>query len=171
MTDKLRKTIGWWQIVCGLLGLVVFAASWLDIPANGQRWVQQVIGPVNFFFGLLFFAFATVAGRGLLHGQRWAAVGSLGIQLVQAVSFAFLNGPQMNIGAGPAIDFTIGSSEIGLRAGFRSSFFLGTLVQGPQWSVTLNVLAIVWALLLFRYIRSYSDVAIAAMVVLCLQLN
>jgi hypothetical protein len=158
VTNKLRKTIAWWQIMCALMGIAVFVASWFNILPNGRRWVDDGIGRVNFVGGLLFFAFAFAAGRGLLLERRWSIAGCLWIQLLQAVSFSFLNGPKMSIAAGPAIDFTVGSAAVGAQVAFHSSFFLGKLVQGAAWEVTINVLALFWAGMLWRLLRTTASV-------------
>jgi len=86
----------------------------------------------------------------LLRGERRGFLGSAACQAAQTVSFAFLRGPHVLIQAGPKIALTVASDRINVGIGFNSSFFLGTRIAGPAWEVTVNVLAVVWAVMLVR---------------------
>jgi hypothetical protein len=153
MTAKLRKTIAWWQTACAILGLLVFAAAGANLMPNGRYWLTQIVGPVSILAGVAFYCLAIGAGRGLLQGARWAVLTSVLIQLMQAVSFAVLDGPVVRIAAGPAVDVTFGSAKLAAQVGFHSSFFVGTRVQGDAWEVTINLLALIWAVMLVRMLR------------------
>jgi hypothetical protein len=73
------------EITCAALGLGVFIAAAADILPDGELWLRQVVGPVNFAGGLLFFAFAVAAGLGLLGGARVAASAEEGRSAVRRV--------------------------------------------------------------------------------------
>jgi hypothetical protein len=125
----------------------------VNLTPNGRSWLTEIVGPVSIGGGIVFYGLAIAAGRGLLRGARWAVLASIGIQLIQAVSFAVLDGPVVRIAVGPAIDVTFGSAKLAAQVGFHSSFFIGSRVQGAAWEVTINVLALIWAFLLGRMLR------------------
>ncbi|NBV46107.1 MAG: hypothetical protein EBR86_10850 [Planctomycetia bacterium] len=150
-------------MACSTLGLllVLFGASAANLFPNGRQWLTGIMGPVNLILGVAFFGFGLIAGRGLLSGKRWAISSSLAIQLVQAVSFAVLGGPHLHIAAGPAVDLIFSSGEVAAQLGFHWSFILGTRVQGPAWEVTINLLAIAWAVALARMLRGEPEQLLA----------
>ena len=133
-----------------MLGLLLFAAAAENLLPGGRQRLIDTIGAFNFAGGFIFFAFAIVACKGLLAGTRWALTASMIIQLIQAVSFAVLGGLHVNIAAGPAIDLTVGRDAVAANLGLHSSFFVGTRLQGAAWEVTVNLLALAWAIALAR---------------------
>lgn len=150
MSDRFRRFVAWWQIVCGLLGLGLFGALYFGLVPNGRAWIEQTAGWINYCAGIGFFSLSIAAGRSLLRGETWGLWASFACQAVQVLSFAIRHGPEVHIAAGPAIGLKISSSQIGLSAGFQSTFFLGTLLQGPPFELVVNVLAFAWAVALFR---------------------
>lgn len=150
MSERLRRIIAWWQIVCGALGLVVLGGSFLNLVPNSRIWVEQTIGWINYYAGIGFFSLTIAAGRALLRHETWGLWTSFGCQAVQVVSFAIRQGPWVHIGAGPLLGVKISDTQFTVSAGFNASFFVGTLLSGPEFVVTLNVIAFVWAVLLFR---------------------
>jgi hypothetical protein len=128
----------------------MFAALYLEMFPN-SRAVLNMMGPINYWGGIAFFSLVIAAGRALLRQQPgWGLKASAICQALQVVSFAFLNGPVVQIQAGPRVGINLSSKFVGFTAGFSSSFFLGTRVSGSAFEITLNLLAAVWAVLLLR---------------------
>ena len=146
MSDRLLRFIAWWQIVCGVLGIGLFAAYYFNLFPNGRALLEHQIGWVNYYAGVAFFSFAVAAGRSLLKNEAWGLWASLVCQAIQVVSFAVLNGPQVQISAGPFLGVKVSDTQVAFSAGFNSTFFLGTLVSGSAYQVTVNALALVWAI-------------------------
>jgi hypothetical protein len=150
VSDRLRRIVAWWQIICGLLGLGMFGAAYFGLLPNGRAWLEHTTGWINYYAGIGFFSLSIAAGRSLLRREAWGLWASCACQAVQVLSFAIRHGPQVQIAAGPAIGVKISSTQIGLSAGFQSTFFLGTLIEGPAFAVVVNVLALAWTVVLFR---------------------
>ena len=146
VSEQLLKFIAWWQIMCGLLGIGPFAGYYFDLFPHGRAILEQQMGWINYFLGICFFSFAVVAGRSLLKREAWGLWASFTCQAAQVVSFAILHGPQVQVNAGPFLGVKLSDSQLRFSAGFESSFFLGTLISGPAFVLTVNVLALVWAL-------------------------
>ena len=162
MSDRLIRTIAWWEIACGVAGIVMFAALYLELFAY-SRAILDIMGPINYCGGVAFFSFTIAAGRALVKGQAWGLRASGVCQALQVFSFAFLNGPHVQILAGPLVGLKFASSYWMITFGFNSSFFLGTRVAGPAYEITINVLAAVWTGLLVReWLRSKQPVQPAA---------
>lgn len=157
MTERLRRIIAWWEIVCGFLGFVALGISAADWPAGSRRMLIDITGPINIVLGILFFAASIAAGVALKRGQRRGLLWSIACQAVQVISFAVLGGPQVVIRSGPQISVLVSSYEFKLSLGFNSQFFLGTRVSGLPWEFSINFLALVWTVLLFRAIRRPLD--------------
>jgi len=149
MSNRVIRIIAWWEIVCGTLGIAMSGALYLGIFANSAAMLGFV-GPMNYWGGIAFFAFVIVAGRALLRQQAWGLKASIVCQTLQVASFAFLNGPHVQIQAGPRLGINVTSDFVGFTAGFSSSFFLGIRAAGPAYDVTVNVLAAVWVVFLVR---------------------
>jgi hypothetical protein len=153
MSTRLMKIIAWWQIVCGALGIAMYAAAYLDWLPGGRAWLEQTIGWINYYGGLGFFSFAIAAGRSLLKGEGWGLWASVFCQLVQVVSFAVLQGPHVHISVGPFVGVVLSTGMVKFSAGFNSSFFFGTRVAGPSFELSINAIAAIWAVLLYREAR------------------
>ena len=154
MTDRLRRFIAWWQIVCGVLGLAMFAAMFMDWLPGGRALLENTVGWINYYVGIGFFSFTVAAGRSLLRGERWGLVGSALCQAAQIVAFAILHGPHVQIAAGPTLGVAVSSSgAIRFSAGFNSAFFLGTRLAGPGFEASINFIAASWAMLLWKEAR------------------
>ena len=149
MSSRLLRFIAWWEIGSGIAGIAMFGALYFDILSNSHT-IIAFMGPINYWAGVAFFSFVIAAGRALLKRSRWGLGASCLCQIPQVTWFAFLNGPHVQIQAGPIVGFHISSSFAGLTAGFYSSFFLGTRVSGPPFEIAVNVLAAFWAALLLR---------------------
>ncbi len=149
MSNRLIRTIAWWEIACGVAGILMFAALYLEMFTN-SRVILDMMGPINYWGGVAFFSFVIAAGRALLKQQAWGLRASSVCQALQVFSFAFLNGPHVQILAGPLVGLKFASNYWMLTFGFNSSFFLGTRVSGPGYEITINVLAAVWTGLLVR---------------------
>ena len=149
MSDRLRRIIGWWQVACGLLGIGMFGAIFFDLIPYGRAWLENA-GWINYYGGIAFFSLVVAAGRALLRNKDWGVRASFLCQAVQVLSFAFLNGPYVEIAAGPKLGVKVTDSTINFTAGFNSAFFLGTRVSGPAFEVTVNILAAIWAGALLR---------------------
>jgi hypothetical protein len=154
MSYKLRRFIAWWQIVSGILGYLALAISALNWPTGSRRILMEVTGPLNILLGVAYFSLCIFFGLRLLRNYHDGFLISAVCQAVQAINFAFLNGPHVMIQAGPQIAVTLAENSFNLSLGFNSTFFLGTRVQGPAWEVTINLLALYWAILLFRAMPS-----------------
>jgi hypothetical protein len=150
LSERLRRIIAWWQIVCGTLGLIVLGGSFLNVVPNSRIWVEQTLGWINYYAGIGFFSLIIAAGRALLKHEVWGLWASFGCQAVQVVSFATRQGPWVHIGAGPLLGVRISDTQFTVSAGFNASFFVGTLLSGPKFMVTINVIVLAWAVLLFR---------------------
>jgi len=162
LSERLRRIIAWWQIICGFLGLAVLGASLLNLVPNGRIWVEQTLGWINYYAGIGFFSLAIAAGRALLNHEAWGLWTSFGCQAIQVVSLAIRQGPWVQIGAGPLLGLKISDTQFTVSAGFNASFFVGTLLSGPAFVVTFNVVALVWAVLLFREATRVRAVGAAA---------
>src|ERR1043166_1080694 len=103
----MRRVIAWWQIGCGVLGVAASAAAYLDLLPNGRLWIEPSAGWGNYYAGLAFFSFAIGAGGALLKGARRGLGASFVCQLLQIVSFAFVNGPDVRIQAGPLLGLRV----------------------------------------------------------------
>ena len=139
----------------------MFAALYLEMFPN-SRAVLNMIGPINYWAGVAFFSFVIAAGRALLRQRVWGLKASSVCQVLQVLSFAFLNGPHVQIQAGPLLGIKLSSNYWMVTAGFNSSFFLGTRVAGPGYDITINVLAAVWTVLLVREWLRSSQAALPA---------
>jgi hypothetical protein len=150
VSNRLYLTIAWWELACGASGIAMFAALYLEVFPN-SRAVLNVMGPINYWGGIVFFSLVIAAGKALLKpSSSWGLKASALCQAVQVVSFAFLNGPYVQIRAGPRVGIHVSSTFVGLDIGFSSSFFIGTRIAGPVFQITVNVLAAVWSVLLVR---------------------
>jgi hypothetical protein len=147
MSSRLLRTIAWWEIACGIAGIATFGALYLDLLPNSQA-ILTLIGPINYYAGVAFFSFVIAAGRALLKSSPWGLGASCLCQAIQIAQFAILQGPQVQIQAGPILGVKMSSNFAGITAGFHSSFFLGTRISGPAFEMTVNILAAVWAVLL-----------------------
>jgi hypothetical protein len=150
VSDRLRQILAWWQIICGGLGLLMFGGLYFDLLPNGRAYLEQTVGWINYIAGIGFFSLVIAAGRALLNREAWGLWASFACQAAQVVSFAIRHGPQVQIAAGPLVGLKITDTQFQFSAGFNSSFFLGTLISGPAFMVTLNLVALVWAVHLFR---------------------
>jgi hypothetical protein len=150
VSDRLLRFIAWWQILCGVLGLGLFGAYYFDLLPNGRAVLEQQMGWINFFLGIGFFSLSVAAGRSHLKHETWGLWTSFICQAVQVVSFALLHGPQVQISAGPFLGMKVSDAQVQFSAGFNSSFFLGTLLSGPAFVLTVNALALLWAVGLLR---------------------
>ena len=150
MTPSLQRVIGWWQLLCGILGITMLALLYFDVPAGSRAIIDQYTGMLNIWLGCAFFSLATHAGYRLLRRLPHAVGLALACQALQVVSFAFLNGPEVQIGAGPLLAVKVTDLAVTFSAGFNVSFFLGTMTQGPAFRVVVNVLALVWTVILAR---------------------
>ena len=149
MSDRVRRIIGWWEIGCGLIGIGMFAALFFRrFPSSAA--ILENFDWINYWGGVCFFSFVFAAGRALLRNRPWGLGASFLSQAVQVVSFAFLNGPIVKIAAGPMLGIIVSSTMAKVSAGFNSAFFLGTRLKGPDFEVTFNALAAIWAIWLFR---------------------
>jgi hypothetical protein len=158
----LYLTIAWWELACGVSGIVMFSALYLEMFPN-SRAVLNMMGPINYWGGIAFFSLVIAAGRALLRQQPgWGLKASAICQALQVVSFAFLNGPLVRIQAGPRVGINLSSNFVGLDLGFSSSFFIGSRIAGPAFEITVNALAAVWSILLVREWLRTSQVAPAA---------
>jgi hypothetical protein len=157
MPDKRRRFIGWWQIICGALGLVAYALSMVDVPRGSLRVIREVTGYINVGVGMLFFAACVAFGILLLRGERRGVLGSVVCQALQVVSFSFVGGPHVLIQSGPKVGLTLAADTFRAEVGFTSAFFLGTRMSGVAWVVSLNILAIVWTTLLIRFAREQAQ--------------
>lgn len=150
MSPGLQRVIGWWQLVCGILGVAMLTLLYLDIPSGSRAMIDQYTGVLNIYLGCAYFSLATHAGYRLLR-RRPGAIGlALACEALQVVSFAILNGPQVKIGAGPLLAVMVSSYQVKFSAGFDVSFFLGTRVQGAPFEVVVNLLALAWTIVLAR---------------------
>ena len=154
MSPSLRKTIGWWQLCCGLLGLGMLGAMRLDLPHGSLEMLEKQLRWPSYLMGCGFFSLATTAGFRLLRGVPGAVKLAFWCQAPQVISFAFLHGPKFVASAGPSVSLTVNSHMIWVGAGFNAEFFIGTLVSGHSFEVVVNILALVWAVILFRAWRS-----------------
>ena len=153
MTERLRRTIAWWEIVCGFLGFAAFGIPAMDWPSGSRRILVDVVGPVNIFLGILFFAVTIAAGVVLKRGERRGLLWSTVCQALQVVSFSVRNGPMVAVHSGPQIGVVVAPYAFEAKVGFDSQFFLGTQTSGIPWELTINILALVWTVLLIREIR------------------
>jgi hypothetical protein len=151
MSDRLRQIIGWWQFVCGILGLLLFAALGTGVlPGGFAAWY----GALNVALGAVYFAAAILSGWGLLRRAAWALPLAIACQAMQVVSGGIRGGPHIAIAAGPMLGVTVTNSSVELAAGFNAAFFLGTRLQGPAWAMTINGLALAWTIALSRGLRA-----------------
>lgn len=154
MTTRRRRFIAWWQIVCGVLGLALFGAMYMDWLPGGRSLLENTLGWINYYAGLGFFSLCIAAGRSLLRGERWGFAASALCQTVQVLSFAILNGPLVQIAAGPKLELAIASSgSWDFSLGFNSAFFLGHGVSGPDFTIAINIIALAWAFMLWTEIH------------------
>ena len=151
MSPRLRQIIGWWQIVCGVLGLLLFAALGMGLLPGG---FGAFYGTLNVVLGAIYFGAVALSGWGLLRQAGWALPLAMGCQAVQVVSGAIRGGPHIALAAGPMMGVTLTNSSVELAAGFNAAFFLGTRVAGPAWEVTLNGLALAWTIALARGLQA-----------------
>lgn len=158
MSQPLRTLIGWWQLAFGVLGVVMLMLMLFDVPAGSLAMIQQYTGMLNIYLGAAFFSLATHAGYRLIRGRPGATGLALACQAPQVLEFAFLNGPHVVISAGPFLGVKLTSYSLGLSAGFKSSFFLGTMIQGPTFQVALNVIALIWTVALAKAWLGESDI-------------
>lgn len=150
MSPSLRRVIGWWQLVCGILGVLMLTLEYFDVPNGSRAIIDQYIGTLNIYLGSAFFSLATHAGYRLIR-QRPGALGlALACQALQVASFAFLGGPEVQISSGPLLALKVASDQIRFSAGFNVGFFIGTRVQGPSYEVIINFLALAWTIILAR---------------------
>ena len=151
MSERLRQIIGWWQIACGVLGLLLFAALSMGLLPGG---FGGFYGALNVALGAVYFCAVAISGWGLLRRAAWALPLAIGCQAVQVVSGAIRGGPHIAIAAGPMLGVTATSSSVELAAGFNAAFFLGTRIVGPAWAITINGLALAWTIALSRGLRA-----------------
>ena len=79
----------------------------------------RMYGPINYWAGIGFFSLVIAAGRALLKpSSTWGVKTSAVCQALQIVSFAFLNGPHVQIQAGPRVGIAASSNFVGLDIGF-----------------------------------------------------
>src|SRR5262245_26625481 len=151
MSTRLRRIIAWWQVVCGILGLLVSAAMYFDWLPGGRALLEGSFGWINYYAGIGFYSFTIAAGCSLLRDEDWGLWASAACQAVQVFSIALLHGPHVQIAAGPILGVTILSpGALRMSAGFNSAFFLGTRVSGPTFELSVNFIAATWAILLGR---------------------
>ena len=155
MTDRQRQWIGWWQIGTGAAGLFLYLATLLNVLPGGRVWLMGTAGPVNVVLGTAFFIFVVVAGWALLRQRSWAIGACLLCQAIQVVAFAFLNGPHVDIAAGPFAGVLVSSHGLSAKLGFFSTFFLGTRIAGAAWECKVNFLALAWAIALGKAARRH----------------
>ena len=123
-----------------------FAAYCFDVFRTGRYSLENQIGWINYYAGVAFFSLAIAAGRSLLKQEAWGLWASFACQAVQVVPVALLGGPQVQISACPFLGMKVSDTQVQFSAGFNSTFFLGTLASGPALPITVNALALVWAI-------------------------
>ena len=151
MSYRLQQIIGWWQIACGALGLLLFAGLGTGLLGGG---FGPLYGAINITAGTMYFCAVVVAGWGLLRRAAWALPLGVACQAVQVVSGAIRGGPHVEIAAGPMLGVTVTKGSVELSAGFNAAFFLGTMIVGSAWSITINGLALAWTVALIRGLRA-----------------
>ena len=141
--DTPMKVIGVLEIVGGISGLLAvlwFAAGGRDLPGG------------NVQFALFPFAVLTTAGVALLRGKRLGVWLSLVMQSGQIIAWSF-RGTMWKFSAGPFLTLTMLRDKTSIFAGWNTSFGVGRIPEDVPGSLSVNIVAAVLALFLWRHRR------------------